>query len=170
MVEAEGLHAFPAFFDPHVHLRTPGHEHKEDVETGTRAAAAGGYCGILAMANTEPPVSTAADVEALREQARAGASVPVGFLATVTRGMRGEELTEMVELREAGAVGFSDDGLPIAQRPGDAPGAPVPAALRRHDRAARGGPRALRRRASCTRARSPPRSAWPASPRSRSRR
>ena len=113
MVEAEGLHAFPAFFDPHVHLRTPGHEHKEDVETGTRAAAAGGYCGILAMANTEPPVSTAADITALREQARAGASVPVGFLATVTRGMQGEELTEMVELREAGAIGFSDDGLPI---------------------------------------------------------
>jgi dihydroorotase len=113
VVEAEGLHAFPAFFDPHVHLRTPGHEHKEDVETGTRAAAAGGYCGILAMANTQPPVSTAADISALREQARAGASVPVGFLATVTKAMRGEELTEMVELREAGAVGFSDDGLPI---------------------------------------------------------
>jgi dihydroorotase len=113
VVDAEGLHAFPAFFDPHVHLRTPGHEHKEDVETGTRAAAAGGYCGILAMANTQPPVCTAADISALREQARAGASVPVGFLATVTRGMEGSELTEMVELREAGAVGFSDDGLPI---------------------------------------------------------
>ena len=113
VIEAEGLHAFPAFFDPHVHLRTPGHEHKEDVETGTRSAAAGGYCGILAMANTEPPVSSAADVLALREQARADASVPVGFLATVTQGMKGEELTEMVELREAGAIGFSDDGLPI---------------------------------------------------------
>jgi dihydroorotase len=112
-IEAEGLHVFPAFFDPHVHLRTPGQEHKEDVETGTRAAAAGGYCGILAMANTEPPVSTAADISALREQARADASVPVGFLATVTRGMAGEELTEMVELREAGAIGFTDDGLPI---------------------------------------------------------
>jgi dihydroorotase len=113
VIEAEGMHAFPAFFDPHVHLRTPGHEHKEDVETGTRAAAAGGYCGILAMANTEPPVSTPADISALREQARAGASVAVGFLATVTCDMRGEELTEMVELREAGAIGFSDDGLPI---------------------------------------------------------
>ena len=112
-IEAEGMHAFPAFFDPHVHLRTPGHEHKEDVATGTRAAAAGGYCGILAMANTEPPVSTAADIAALRERARADASVPVGFLATVTRAMKGEELTEMVELREAGAIGFSDDGLPI---------------------------------------------------------
>jgi dihydroorotase len=113
VVEAEGLHAFPAFFDPHVHLRTPGEEHKEDVETGTRAAAAGGYCGILAMANTSPPVSTAADVSALREMARAGASVPVGFLATVTKDMEGHDLTEMVELCEAGALGFSDDGLPL---------------------------------------------------------
>jgi dihydroorotase len=113
VVEAEGMHAFPAFFDPHVHLRTPGHEHKEDVETGTRSAAAGGYCGILAMANTDPPVSTAADISALREQARAGASVPVGFMATVTKDMKGEDLTEMVELREAGAAGFTDDGLPI---------------------------------------------------------
>src|SRR5258707_11377717 len=57
-VDAEGLHAFPAFFDPHVHLRTPGQEHKEDVETGTRAAAAGGYFGIIAMANTSPPISS----------------------------------------------------------------------------------------------------------------
>ncbi len=113
VVDAEGLHAFPAFFDPHVHLRTPGQEHKEDIETGTRAAAAGGYCGVIAMANTDPPVSTAADVEALRERPATSASVPVGFLATVTRGMEGEELTEMAELRDAGALGFSDDGLPI---------------------------------------------------------
>jgi dihydroorotase len=112
-VDAEGLHAFPAFFDPHVHLRTPGQEHKEDIETGSRAAAAGGYCGVLAMANTDPPVSTPADVAALRASARAAASVRIGFLATVTRGMEGEELTEMASLREAGAFGFSDDGLPI---------------------------------------------------------
>jgi dihydroorotase len=113
VVEAEGLHAFPAFFDPHVHLRTPGREDEEDIETGSRAAAAGGFCGILAMANTEPSVSTAADVGSLRERAEREASVPVGFLATVTRGMRGEELTEMAELRDAGAIGFSDDGLPV---------------------------------------------------------
>jgi dihydroorotase len=112
-IDASALHAFPAFFDPHVHLRTPGQEHKEDVETGTRSAAAGGFCGVIAMANTEPPVSTAADVEALREAAREGASVPTGFLATVTKAMAGAELTEMAELREAGALGFSDDGLPI---------------------------------------------------------
>jgi dihydroorotase len=113
VVEADGLHAFPAFFDPHVHLRTPGREDEEDIETGTRAAAAGGYCGILAMANTEPSVSTAADVGSLRERAEREASVPVGFLATVTRAMLGEELTEMAELRDAGAIGFSDDGLPV---------------------------------------------------------
>ena len=113
VVEAEGLHAFPAFFDPHVHLRTPGREDEEDIQTGTRAAAAGGYCGILAMANTDPPVSTAADVGSLRERAEREASVPVGFLATVTREMKGTELTEMAELRDAGAIGFSDDGLPV---------------------------------------------------------
>lgn len=114
VIEAEGLHAFPAFFDPHVHLRTPGQEYKEDLETGTRAAAAGGYCGLIAMANTSPPVSEPADVVALAERAQREACVPVGFLATLTRGMKGGELTEMAALREAGALGFSDDGLPIA--------------------------------------------------------
>ena len=113
MVDADGLLAVPAFFDPHVHLRTPGREDKEDIETGSRAAAAGGYCGIIGMANTEPPVDTPAAIESLRERAQTDATVPVGFVATVTRGMRGEELTDMAELRDAGAVGFSDDGLPI---------------------------------------------------------
>jgi dihydroorotase len=112
-IDADGLTLFPAFFDPHVHLRTPGREDEEDIETGTRAAAAGGFCGILAMANTEPPVDTAGAVSALRERAREQAAVPVGFLASVTAGMRGDELTEMVELAGAGAAGFSDDGLPI---------------------------------------------------------
>jgi dihydroorotase len=112
-IDAGALHAFPAFFDPHVHLRTPGQEHKEDIETGARSAAAGGYCGILAMANTEPPVSTPADVEALLADARSAAAVKVGFLATVTRGMEGKELTEMASLRDVGTAGFSDDGLPI---------------------------------------------------------
>ncbi len=113
VVEADGLLAVPAFFDPHVHLRTPGREDKEDIETGTRAAAAGGYCGILAMANTSPPVDTPAAIESLRERAGIEACLPVGFLATVTRGMEGEELTDMAELADAGAAGFSDDGLPI---------------------------------------------------------
>jgi dihydroorotase len=114
VIEAEGMFALPAFFDPHVHLRTPGDEHEEEIETGTRAAAAGGYCGILAMANTRPPVQDAADVRALRERAGEEGAIPVGFLACVTRDMNGQDLTEMAELREAGAAGFSDDGLPIS--------------------------------------------------------
>ena len=131
----------PAFFDPHVHLRTPGDEDEEDIETGTRAAAAGGYCGVLAMANTEPagrlgrrcPGRCASGAE--RE-----ASCPVGFLASVTRGMEGEELTEMAELRDAGAVGFSDDGLPIANARAAAPRAPVPAPVGGRSRCTRRTP------------------------------
>ena len=113
VIDGEGLALFPAFFDPHVHLRTPGQEDKEDLETGSRAAAAGGFCGIVAMANTAPPVDTAADVTALRERAREQAAVPTGFVATVTKGMAGEELSEHADLAAAGAVGLSDDGLPI---------------------------------------------------------
>ena len=113
LVDADGRSVFPAFFDPHVHLRTPGREDEEDIETGSRAAAAGGYCGILAMANTETPVESAADVLALRERAATDAAIPTGFVACVTRGMEGAELSEMGELADAGAAGFSDDGLPI---------------------------------------------------------
>ena len=114
VVEGVGRHLFPAFFDPHVHLRTPGQEHKEDLETGTRAAAAGGYCGVVAMPNTDPVIDCAPVLRSLREAASHEACVKVGFLATVTRGLRGEELSEMAELREEGALGFSDDGLPVS--------------------------------------------------------
>jgi dihydroorotase len=114
VVDGEGLLALPAFVDPHVHLRVPGQEHKEDLETGTRSAAAGGYCAVIAMANTSPPIDSAAVLGSVRERAEREASIPVGFVANVTRQMAGVELTEMAELREAGAIGFSDDGLPIA--------------------------------------------------------
>jgi dihydroorotase len=114
IVQGEGLLALPAFVDPHVHLRVPGQEHKEDLETGTRAAASGGYSAVIAMANTSPPIDSAAVLGSVRERAEREASVPVGFVANVTRGMGGAELAEMAELREAGAIGFSDDGLPIA--------------------------------------------------------
>jgi dihydroorotase len=114
VVDAEGLLAVPAFVDPHVHLRVPGQEHKEDLETGTRSAAAGGYCAVIAMANTSPPIDSASVLGSVRERAEREASIPVGFVANVTRGMAGKELSEMAELRDAGAIGFSDDGLPIA--------------------------------------------------------
>ncbi len=113
VVEGEGLHLFPAFFDPHVHLRTPGQEHKETLATGTAAAAAGGYCGIVAMPNTSPTLDDAPGLKALQSQAERDAKVPVGFMPAITRGLAGEELTEMAELRDAGALGFTDDGRPV---------------------------------------------------------
>src|SRR4051794_8019589 len=113
VVDAEGLHAFPAFVDPHVHLRTPGREDEEDVDSGTRAAAAGGFCAILAQPNTEPVVDSAPVLRSLREKARAEARIPTGFMAAITVGQQGERLTEMAELAEAGAAGFTDDGLPV---------------------------------------------------------
>ena len=114
LVDAGGLLVVPAFVDPHVHFRVPGQEHKEDLETGTRSAAAGGYCAVIAMANTAPPIDSAAVLGSVHERAEREASVPIGFIANVTRGMAGAELTEMADLRESGAIGFSDDGLPIA--------------------------------------------------------
>ncbi len=113
VVHAAGRHAFPGFVDPHVHFRTPGQEYKEDIATGTAAAAAGGFCAVIAMPNTAPVVDDAAILRSLTEVASREAKVPVGFLAAITRELRGSELTEMAELREAGALGFTDDGKPV---------------------------------------------------------
>jgi dihydroorotase len=112
-LDAAGKHLFPAFVDPHVHLRTPGQEYKEDLETGTAAAAAGGFCAVIAMPNTSPTVDNASVLGSLVARARSEARVPVGFLASITRGLGGDELTEMAELRDAGALGFTDDGKPV---------------------------------------------------------
>ena len=113
VVDGDGLALAPAFIDPHVHLRTPGREDEETLATGTAAAAAGGYCAILAMPNTEPVVDSAAVLGSLTEAAQAEAEVPVGFLAAITRGQAGAELTEMAELADSGAAGFTDDGRPV---------------------------------------------------------
>jgi dihydroorotase len=107
------LTLMPALFDPHVHLRTPGQEHKEDLQSGTRAAAAGGYAAVLAMPNTEPVLDSAPLLRSLRDAAAREACISVGFLPAITRGLEGEQLTEMAELREEGAVGFTDDGRPV---------------------------------------------------------
>jgi len=113
IVEGEGRHLFPAFVDPHVHLRTPGQEHKEDLETGTRSAAAGGYCAVIAMPNTSPVIDSAPILGALLDAAAREARVPVGFMPAITRGLQGSELTDMAELRSLGAAGFTDDGRPV---------------------------------------------------------
>jgi dihydroorotase len=112
-IEAAGKHLFPAFVDPHVHLRTPGQEYKEDLDTGTAAAAAGGFCAVIAMPNTDPVVDDTAILRSLIQSARTQARVPVGFLASITRGLNGEDLTEMADLHDVGALGFTDDGKPV---------------------------------------------------------
>jgi dihydroorotase len=113
LLEGQGRHLLPAFFDPHVHMRTPGQEHKEDLDSGTRAAAAGGYAAVLAMPNTDPVLDSAPLLRSLRDTAAREARISIGFLPSITRGLQGEQLTEMAELREEGAVGFTDDGRPV---------------------------------------------------------
>ena len=113
VIDGEGLVLAPAFVDPHVHLRVPGREDEETIASGTAAAAAGGYCAILAMPNTDPVVDSAAVLGSLIENAQAEAEIPVGFLASITRGLEGGELTEMAELADQGAAGFTDDGRPV---------------------------------------------------------
>jgi dihydroorotase len=110
---ADTLVIAPAFVDPHVHLRTPGREDEETIRSGSAAAAAGGYCAILAMPNTEPVVDSASVLAALVERARDEAVVPTGFMAAISKGQLGEELTEMVELAATGAAAFTDDGRPV---------------------------------------------------------
>lgn len=114
VIEAAGLTLAPAFVDPHVHLRTPGREDEETIASGTAAAAAGGYCAILAVPNTDPVIDDADVLRGLRARAVEEACIPVGFLAAITKGQDGSELTEMAALAEAGAAGFTDDGRPVA--------------------------------------------------------
>jgi len=112
-VEADGMTVLPAFVDPHVHLRTPGQEYKEDLATGTAAAAAGGYGAILGMPNTDPVVDSLPVLEALFERGLEDCAVPTGFLPSISVGLAGGQLTEMHALAERGAAGFTDDGRPV---------------------------------------------------------
>ena len=114
VVEAHGSILAPAFVDPHVHLRTPGREDEETIASGTAAAAAGGYCAILAIPNTDPVIDDANTLRGLRARAEEEAQVPVGFMAALTKGQDGAELAELGALADAGAAAFTDDGRPVA--------------------------------------------------------
>jgi dihydroorotase len=113
LFDAAGKHVFPGFVDPHVHMRTPGQEYKEDIESATAAGAAGGFCALIAMPNTDPVIDGPAILGSLLERSRREARIPVGFLAAITTGLKGDALTEMAALVEAGALGFTDDGKPV---------------------------------------------------------
>ena len=111
-IDASGLVVAPGLVDIHVHFREPGQTHKEDIHTGALAAAAGGFTTVVMMANTSPTIS---DVETLQEvlQSAAKEKINVKTVATITKDFNGQDLTDFKALLEAGAVGFSDDGIPL---------------------------------------------------------
>ena len=110
--EFSGKYVVPGLFDMHVHLREPGREDEETVVTGSNAAANGGFTGIACMPNTEPAIDSAEVVEFIKKQA-ANHLVDVFVIGAATQGRKGEMISPMAELYEAGAVGFSDDGVAI---------------------------------------------------------
>ncbi len=110
--DAAGKLISPGWMDMHVHLREPGFEHKETIETGCRAAAFGGFTAVACMPNTDPPIHTRDVVEFVIERAERTA-VDVYPVACVSKERKGKELTEMADLAEGGAVAFSDDGAPV---------------------------------------------------------
>ncbi|MBL6633253.1 MAG: dihydroorotase [Thermoleophilia bacterium] len=113
-VDGTGLTVIPGIVDVHVHLRTPGKEHAEDIASGTASAAAGGVVAVLAMPNTQPPTDSPSILGSLVERAGREAVVPTGFIPAITVGQAGESLTEHGDLAEAGAAALSDDGVPVA--------------------------------------------------------
>jgi dihydroorotase len=112
-VDASGLIVCPGLMDIHVHLREPGQTDKETIETGTAAAAAGGFTFVACMPNTKPPLDRPDLIAFVRERAKAANQCEVGPIATVTAGSGGNELTDFARLSGAGAVAFSDDGVGV---------------------------------------------------------
>ena len=111
---AEGMIVTPGFIDIHCHLREPGEEYKETIETGTKSAAAGGFTTVCAMPNTNPPIDTRSIVDFVKNKALTEGVVRVLPIGCVTKKSHGRELSEMSELADAGVIGFSDDGKPVS--------------------------------------------------------
>ncbi|WP_379131612.1 dihydroorotase [Paenibacillus sp. sgz500958] len=113
IIDAEGKLLIPGLIDMHVHLREPGFEHKETVETGSRSAAKGGFTTIACMPNTRPVTDSPEVVQFVKDKAREAGLVKVLPYAAITKGELGRELTDFNALKEAGAIGFTDDGVGV---------------------------------------------------------
>jgi dihydroorotase len=112
-LNAEGLVVAPGLVDMHVHFREPGQEYKEDITSGSRAAAAGGVTSVACMPNTDPPLDNDALIAQVVKRGIEVGLCRVHPIAAITRGIEGRDITEMMLMRQAGAVGFSDDGRPV---------------------------------------------------------
>ncbi len=112
-IDATGCVVCPGLVDIHVHFREPGFESKETIETGSRAAARGGFTTVVPMANTNPVIDNAGMVEFVNRRARETACIKIRPAACATKGMMGKEITEMAELKDVGAVAVTDDGKDI---------------------------------------------------------
>lgn len=112
-LDATGLFVAPGLIDLHVHFRDPGYEYKEDIETGSRAAAQGGVTSVVCMPNTSPVVDNAAMVKYVLDKGKAAGLTHVYTTGCITKGLKSEELSEIGELKQAGAVGVTDDGRPV---------------------------------------------------------
>jgi|LSQX01.1.fsa_nt_gb dihydroorotase len=115
VIYADGKYVIPGLVDAHCHLREPGFEYKEDIESGTRSAAMGGFTSIACMPNTNPVVDSESIVKYIINKAKQDGVVNVYPIGAITKGLKGEELSEIGELKFAGAVAISDDGLPVSR-------------------------------------------------------
>ena len=114
IIDAKGAIVTPGFCDMHVHFREPGHEYKETIETGSQSAAAGGFTTVAVMPNTSPVNDNRSVTEFILSQAKETSNINILPIGAITKGLRGETLSDMGELKEAGCIGYSDDGRPVS--------------------------------------------------------
>ena len=114
IIDAQGAIVAPGFCDMHVHFREPGHEYKETIKTGSESAAAGGFTTVAVMPNTSPVNDNRSVTDFILTQAKETSNINILPIGAITKGLKGEALSDMGELKEAGCIGYSDDGRPVS--------------------------------------------------------
>ena len=113
-LDASGLHVFPGLIDMHVHLREPGFEYKEDIESGSKAAVKGGFTQVCCMPNTNPVTDNKVVVSYIKNRAKEVGLCKVHPIGAISKGLKGEQLAEIGDMKKAGAVAISDDGVSVS--------------------------------------------------------